>query len=432
MTADFDSRPLSPGQTLHVRRTTRFKSVWIDLFLPQPLRPVAATQLALVARLLERGTATWPDLRALNRHTDWLYGASLSSQTIGVGPWQILHLHYDAMAGAFAPDAGDDLLGQGLQLLSDVLHRPFLQQGQFPPERVAQEKNSLENFVESLDADRTGLAQRRCLQQIAAGTSWALEAHGARHELEGISADQLLAMLRQTIQTCPMDIYVCGDVDVDAVARLCQQVLPATGAAPELGIPMPWVELPAPTGPHKIAQQADVAQGRLAMGFRTGVSATGGGRAAAVLLNLILGGDAQSRLYQRIREHNGLCYHVASYADLLAGLLFVEAGIDADDRATVVAQILEELADLAASGPTSAELERARTLALQRLESAADGRDGLVRFHYARRLTGIGETRLGFHAAVAAVGAQDIRRLAGAIELDTEYFLEPTEPRATD
>lgn len=429
MTADFDSHCLAPGQHLHVRHTTRFKSAWVDVFLPQLLRPVAATQLALLSRLLERGTSRLPDLRALNRHTDWLYGAALSTQTISIGPYQVLHLHYDAMAGAFAPaDTDDDLLAAGLQLLGDALHEPFLQHGQFPLERIEQEKLSLQRYVQSLDADRTGMAQRRCMQSIGAGTCWALESHGAPEELDAIDGAQLLHMLGELNESNVMEVYVCGDVDAEKVARLCRQALPApTNVSRSDGGTAPWIDLPANTGPHRICEHADVTQGRLVLGFRTGTRRKDHDHAVVLLLNLVLGGDAHSRLYRRIREEGGLCYHIASYADTLAGLLFVEAGIDADDRATVVNQILAELAELGRNGPSSAELERVVMLSRQRLESAEDGRDGLVRFHYVRRLIGLNETRLEFQRDLSTVTAGQIRELAAAIELDTEYFLAPTD-----
>ena len=50
---------------------------------------------------------------------------------------------------------------------------------------------------------------------------------------------------------------------------------------------------------------------------------------ALVLLNLILGGDAPSRLFKHLREEEGLCYYIASHIEALSGLLFVTAGIEA-------------------------------------------------------------------------------------------------------
>ena len=421
---DFESCHLAAGVQLHVRRTTRFKSVWVDVFQPRLMQPVAVTQLALLARLLERGTSRLPDLRALNRHTDWLYGAALSAQTIAVGPFQLLHLHYDAVDEAFLPDAEEDLLACGMRLLAEVLTDPFLEDGRLPDARVEQEKSSLRRYVESLYADRSLLAQRRSMERMCAGTPWALLAHGDPAELCGLDGPGLLQLLHDFSTTAPMDIYVCGDVDAEQVAALCTQHLPCVDRfAPVDPIP----DLPHPAAARYVREVDDVSQGRLVLGFRTNVilGAPEGEYAALVLLNLLFGGDAHSRLYSRIREEEGLCYHIGSYTEPMSGLLFVEAGVEPVDQQQLVDQVLDELLDLATVGPTIPETQRSKEVARQRLESAEDGREGLVRFHLSRRLAGVKTTRLQLLSALETVTPEQIRAVAATVVLDTEYYLAP-------
>ena len=423
---DFETRALAGGVQLHVRHTTRFKSVWIDVFQPQLMRPGAITRLALLARLLERGTSRLPDLRALNRHTDWLYGAALSTQTISVGPFQCLHLHYDAVHHAFVPDAEEDLLECGLRLLGEVLNDPLLENGALPTSRVEQEKSSLRRYVESLYGDRTLLAQRRLLERMCSGTPWALLPHGDPAELSGLDGTNLLQFLRDFVTTEPMDVYVCGDVDLERVMALCTKHV--TGHERRRPI-SPIPNLPAAVPTRHIREQEDVSQGRLMLGLRTGIrlGALDDDYAALVLLNLIFGGDAHSRLYSRIREEGGLCYHIASYTDPLSGLLFVEAGVEPCDQQVLVAQVLEELQDLAITGPTMPEVQRSQKLARQRLESAKDGRDALVRFHLSRRLAGVNTSRQQLLACLGRVTPEHVRTIAANIVLDTEFFLAPRD-----
>tara|TARA_B100000809_G_scaffold72896_1_gene70630 strand:- start:1941 stop:3203 length:1263 start_codon:yes stop_codon:yes gene_type:complete len=418
---------LAGGGQLHIRQTTRFKSVWVDLFLPQLLQPVAVTQLALLSRLLERGTRRLPDLRALNQYTDWLYGAAFSVQSVAFGPFQLLHLHYDAVDGAFVPRDGDDLLERGLGLLGEVLAEPFLEDGQLPQARIEQEKASLRRFVESLLNDRSLLAQRRCMECIGADTPWALAPHGSPAELSHLDGASLLSFLRNFVIDAPMDIYVCGDVDTEQVADLCVSLLPAAHDDRRACAEIPQL-LPL-AGPQQILESADVSQGRLVLGFRTPIrlGATVAEYAALMLMNLLFGGDAYSRLYNHIREQLGLCYHIASYLEPMAGLLLVEAGVEPEHRSAVVEQVLQELRELGTHGPSRAEVERAQALARQRLDGAEDDRESLVHFHHARRLAGTNGSRLQLHAALAAVPAEAVQSIAATTVLDTEYFLGPQE-----
>lgn len=425
---DFDSRILAGGLQFHVRHTTRFKSVWVDVFLGQMMQPGAVTRLALLARLLERGTRRLPDLRALNRHTDWLYGAALSAQTLAMGPFQVLHLHYDALHGAYVPQEADNLLECGLQLLGEVLTDPFLEDGVLPPARIEQEKASLRHYVSALHDDRTMLAQRRLMEQMCAGTPWALAPYGDPEELSGLDGANLLTYLRDFVTTAPMDIYVCGDVDSDQAADLCTRHLPGAPKARRRPASVP--ELQPWAASRRIHETGKVSQGRLLLGFRTPIrlSAPVGDYATLILFNLLFGGDAHSRLYNHIREEEGLCYHIASYMEPMAGLLLVEAGVEPQDRRCLVGKVLDELSDLATQGPSSAEIERSQALSRQRLDSAAEGRGDLVHFHQMRRLAGTDSSRLELHSALGSVTSATLRTLAAAIVLDTEYFLAPVDP----
>jgi predicted Zn-dependent peptidase len=390
------------------------------------MQPVAVTQLALLARLLERGTSRLSDLRALNRHTDWLYGAALSAQAIAVGPFQLLHLHYDAVDEVFVPDAEEDLLACGMRLLGEVLTDPFLEDGRLPDARVEQEKSSLRRYVDSVYADRSLLAQRRAMERMCAGSPWALLAHGDPAELCGLDGSGLLQLLRDLIVTVPMHVYVCGNVNSEQVADLCTRYLPCVDRAdPVDQIP----DLPSPAAPRRVRETDDVSQGRLVLGFRTNVSlrSADGEYAALVLLNLLFGGDAHSRLYSRIREDQGLCYYIGSYTEPMSGLLFVEAGVEPADQPQLLDQVLGELLDLATVGPTALETQRSKELASQRLESAEDGRDGLVRFHLSRRLAGVDTSRRQLLGALESVTPAQIRAVAASTVLDTEYYLAPRD-----
>jgi predicted Zn-dependent peptidase len=88
------------------------------------------------------------------------------------------------------------------------------------------------------------------------------------------------------------------------------------------------------------------------------------------LLNTVLGDGSSSRLFQKLREENGLAYDVHSfqtdYAD--CGTLQVYAGVDPHDLAKAVEAVLAELARIRDEPISHAELEKARRYSSGRLE----------------------------------------------------------------
>lgn len=85
---------------------------------------------------------------------------------------------------------------------------------------------------------------------------------------------------------------------------------------------------------------------------------------AARLLSEIFGGGMSSRLFQEVRETRGLVYAIDSALDVLEddGRLSVYAGCSAQHARDVADIVRDQLALMAAKGPTEAELNRAKAV----------------------------------------------------------------------
>ena len=80
------------------------------------------------------------------------------------------------------------------------------------------------------------------------------------------------------------------------------------------------------------------------------------------LLSAILGGGVSSRLFQQVREQQGLCYSIYSYGAGHAetGVFCIYTALNKETEAKALATIRRVIDDFLANGPTTEELERAR------------------------------------------------------------------------
>ena len=83
---------LAAGVFLHLHRVSLYKTTRVDICFGEQLRRKRNTRLALISRLLERGTRTLPDLQSLNRFIDELYGAHFYTAVDRFGQYQFVHL----------------------------------------------------------------------------------------------------------------------------------------------------------------------------------------------------------------------------------------------------------------------------------------------------------------------------------------------------
>jgi predicted Zn-dependent peptidase len=170
-----------------------------------------------------------------------------------------------------------------------------------------------------------------------------------------------------------------------------------------------------PQQPARVCVHAqETEQTHLAMGFHA-VGRNDPRRYALKLLSVILGENMSSRLFQRLREQRGYCYHVSTSMVALAdaGAICISAGLDLDKLKAALQLILRELRGICEKKPGADELKKARDYAigitLMGLESTTN------------QIMWMGESLLGYgrildptevERAIAAVTAEEIQGVA--------------------
>ena len=118
---------------------------------------------------------------------------------------------------------------------------------------------------------------------------------------------------------------------------------------------------PAVYQPSLLLREKDIEQNHLCLSF-PGVSLLSEERYAMNLLSSILGGGMSSRLFQGVREQNGLCYSIYSFTTphLDTGLFSIYTGLGPETEQKALELILRELRQFCEDGPAAEELSRCR------------------------------------------------------------------------
>ena len=153
-------------------------------------------------------------------------------------------------------------------------------------------------------------------------------------------------------------VSVFGDVKAEEVKALFEKYF---SAMPEGKLAFENVDRPAvPNGIAPVSANLDKKQAVLMIGYQ-GVSVDDPNRIALELISEA-SSDLGSRFFNRIREQMGLAYFVgaAQFNGLAPGAFLFYLGTDPKKLGPVTEEMRSEIADLAESGLTPEELERAR------------------------------------------------------------------------
>lgn len=234
---------------------------------------------------------------------------------------------------------------------------------------------------------------------------------GTPETVSAIQRQDMLKYKRKYYQPQNIVVSVSGPVSHNEVLKLAQQLFPSRNG----GSPSHFV--PARTNQKKPRFQfveKETEQTHLVIGFH-GFSRRDRRRYALGLLNIILGANMSSRLFEEVRERRGLAYEIKSgvghYQD--TGSLTISAGVENKKAALAIQVVLQELGKMARKEVAEDELRRAKDYFRgQFLMGLEDTLDHLLwageRILY---LEGIPD-RVEIIREIEAVNAEQIQRIA--------------------
>lgn len=201
------------------------------------------------------------------------------------------------------------------------------------------------------------------VQELLENTQWAghplgRPITGTLQTIEGMDADAFRAY-RASHYNAPSTIVTAAgkiqhDEVVEKVAKLLSDL--PSGKSPAAK-PFPALQ----KSPRIVTEARDIQQTQLALSLPA-FSHRDERRFALHLLNVILGTNASSRLFQEMREKRGLCYSVSSHWLSLndGGALGISAGLDRRNLEKSLRLILAQFDLLRKKTIGSAELRRAK------------------------------------------------------------------------
>lgn len=303
-----------------------------------------------------------------------------------------------------------------VDLLSDIVLNSIFDLDEIEKERrvVLQEIHMLEDTPDDLVHD------------LFSQTFW--EGHplgraiiGTAETVGNISRESLLAFMHE--RYCGNNIIVCaaGDLEHGQIVESISEAFQRVAA----GCRQPLCSLPEYR--HRIRTvDKSLEQAHLCLGTRA-LPQNHPNRFESYLLNAILGGSMSSRLFQKIREEQGLAYSIYSYLNCHsdAGALVLYAGTSPEDAPHVTSIMLKELKRFKNDPVSDDELHFAREQLkgqlLLSMESTDNRMTRLAKNEiYLGRNPSIKEVLAGFDR----VSAADIQKLAAFILRDDYLTLQ--------
>lgn len=429
---DISREEILPGVELTCLRSDKFKTACLSLSLLTQLKRETASMNALIPLVLRRGTTQYPDMEALSRKLDELYGTAIEPVVRRIGEIQCIGFYASIPETDFLPGR-QDVLCDTAELMGQLLLSPVTRGGLLLPDYVESEREKMAELIRSRVNDKRGYAMLRCMEEMCCYEDYAVSRFGSEADCESIHYQKLTRHYRSILQTSPVEIFYCGRADSRRVARVFRDalsMLPRGEIDYDIGTDVRMNAVEAQ--PRYVEEEMNVSQGKLVIGFRLGDVMEEPDIAAIYVFNSVFGSGSTSKLFVNVREKLQLCYYAGSSVDIHKGIMLVSSGIEFDKFDAAKAEILSQLDEMKNGNITDDELNAAKSGIASALRSGMDSQGELEGFFLSQTLAGLDYGPMELAQLVEEVTKDSVVSVAKSVECDLVYFLKGSGEAAED
>jgi len=414
---------LIEGINLYLIKEPKFKTVSLNVFLYRHLDH-NTTKNALLPYLLKRGCQEYSDIRAIETFLGERYGASLGVNVIKKGDMQLLHFNSNVISNKYTLK-GERVVGEVLDFLLKLIITPILDDGGFRKDYFEQEKENLRKLIRARINDKINYSTDRCYEEMCKGQPFSRYIYGNETELEDITRENLKDYYLKLLAEVPIDIFVVGDVDVKDIEKVVLK--PGQIQRGDIFYPVQHKSEPGDIGVREVVEKMDINQGKLAMGYTTGVDYVDSDYIPMLVYAGVLGGGAHSKLFNNVREKASLAYYSFARLDKFKGLMLIGSGIEISNYHKAKVIINKQLEDMIQGNISEYELVGAKKSLVNGILSMKDSQTQMVDFLINKKVSGHEMTMEDLMNGIEKVTSDQVSMVAKRVQPGIVYFLTSTE-----
>ena len=389
-------------------QSNKFKTNLTALFITVPLTKENCTKNALLTSVLRRGSNKLKTQEEIARKLEELYGAGLNCGVDKLGNYHVIKFYIETLENTYTLN-NENLLQKGIDLLLDIVFNPLVQNKGFNKSYIEQEKVNLKKIIESRKDNKALYAKERCLENMFIGESYGIYKYGEVEDLKNINEVNLYEYYKEFIKNCKIDLYITGN----NINNINIPDIPSKDLKKIENIHI------TPNKPNIISEVQDVTQGKLIIGLDVGNSK----KEAVSMYNTILGGGANSKLFQNVREKSSLAYSAGSSYIRRKNAILIQTGIEIENYNKTVEIIEKQLEDMKNGNISDDEFNSAKELIVSSVELIQESKEDMITFYFDQNLFEENLNVTEYKEMLKKVTKEDVIEVAKRVKEDTIYFL---------
>ena len=421
---EYKQTELKKGIKLHTIHTDKFKTNLIAVFLTTKLTRENVTKNAVISALLRRGSKNMPSQEEISKQMEEMYGASFDCGLDKTGDNQVLKFYLENVNDNFLPEKGKDMIKTSLEKLLEIIFNPYIENGSFKEEYVEQEKNNIKQRIEGKIDNKARYSMDRCIEEMYKNEPFGLYKFGYVEDLEAFNGKNLYEYYQELINSCKIDIFISGMItdEINQVVEKNENIEKLQEREPNYIVPQA-LNKQLPEKENVVTESMEVTQGKLILGL-TVRAPKEESRYAILIYNSILGGTANSKMFQNVREKAHLAYVASSSYLRYKNNIFVNCGIEIGNYEKALELIKKQIEDMKNGEFTDEDIENAKKGIIATIKTIDDEQDTGITYYFGQELSQSNISVEEYQNIIEQVSQDEIMNVAQNVGIDTIYFLK--------
>jgi len=416
---------IKKGIKLHEIQTQKFKTNLIAVFLTMPIERENVTKNALVSAVLRRGSKNMPTSAKISQEMEEMYGAGFDCGIDKTGDNQVLKFYIEAINDNFIPQDSEKILKKSIDSLLEIVFNPLIENNGFKEEYMKQEKENIKRIIEGKTDNKARYAYDRCIEEMYKNKPYGLYKYGYVEDLNSITGKELYEYYKKMIAECKIDIFISGDIEnITDIVKENENIKNLHERDAKYVINT--IEEKQSTEEREIKEDMDVVQGKIVIGLDVHLEDKKQ-KYDTVVYNAILGGTANSKMFQEVREKASLAYTAGSGYVSNKSNIFIKCGIEIKNYEKAMQIIRKQLEDMKAGMFSDEDIQNAKKGIISGIKGIDDEQDTEITYFFGQELTDNKTTLEQYIKNIENVTKDDIIKIANSVTINTIYFLEKGE-----
>ena len=352
---------------LHIVNTKKFKTITVDICFREKINKDEITLRNLLKEIMVNASYDYPSERELIKATEELYDLKLLTSTYRIGNYNFLSMKIRFLDEKYTEKG---MNYASIKLLLDLIFKPKLDAD------FEKCKNKIEKSILSLNDNKVKYAISKLLESTK-DMPYSYNFYGNIEDLNKITIEDIKKCYENLLTNDIIDIFVVGEVNPEEIKNIFKENFKVK-TFHKVDNKVIVKELTPRAKTNIIREQDDINQIQLTILCSLNSITEYERKYVSLVYSEMLGGSANSILFDTVREKKSYAYYVNSIIKPYDNNMIIYSGIHEDNEKEVIKLIKKCLKDITKGKFNDEIFQSSKNTIISSLKASLDNPIGII------------------------------------------------------